>query len=152
MSDTVTTQLKWFEPRKGFGFVNEAQTNTDAFLHFSVLKDAGYETLRPGTTIVCTFSDGPKGKQVASISSVDESTATEEESTGGASSEMVEAEVKFYNASKGFGFAAVNSIGKDVFLPGKLIGYGQEPETGQIIRLSYRDGPRGLIADSIKIG
>ena len=78
MSDTVTTQLKWFEPRKGFGFVNEAETDTDAFLHFSVLKEAGYETLNPGTTIICTLSDGPKGKQVASISSVDESTALEE--------------------------------------------------------------------------
>ncbi|NQY82835.1 MAG: cold shock domain-containing protein [Alphaproteobacteria bacterium] len=154
---TVTTRLKWFEPRKGFGFVNDEQSNTDAFLHFSVLKQAGYETLRPGTTIVCTFADGPKGQQVAAIVSVDESTATNEVSSrddNGHSSvneDLVEAEVKFYNTSKGFGFATVASLSKDVFLPGKLIPYGQEPESGQIIRLTYREGPRGLIAVSIEV-
>ncbi len=116
MSDiTVTTQLKWFEPRKGFGFVHEERTGTDAFLHFSVLKAAGYETVRPGTTIVCTFGDGPKGKQVSTISSVDESTATEERG-GSGDSELVSAEVKFYNAAKGFGFATVGRLNKDVFL------------------------------------
>lgn len=152
--DTVTTTLKWFEQHKGFGFVHDEASDTDAFLHASVLKQAGYETLNPGTTIVCTLAEAQKGKQVISIISVDESTAKEEapyphEGSAENASELVKATVKFYNAGKGFGFATVDGMGKDVFLPRKLISYGHEPQAGQVIQLTYTEGARGLIAASI---
>ena len=157
--ELVVTHLKWFEPRKGFGFVHDPKANIDAFLHFSVLRQSGYEQLAPGTTITCRLIKGPKGQQVSSIESIDVSTATEESEgaessyrdSGGNISEPVEAEVKFFNVIKGFGFAKVAGLENDVFLPGKLLPHGADIQTGQNIRLTYREGNRGLMAVSIEL-
>lgn len=72
----VTATVKWYNPTKGFGFVTLSDGTPDAFLHASVVQSAGHEALADGTTIVCDLSQGQKGPQVASISSVDESTAS----------------------------------------------------------------------------
>ena len=146
----VTTTLKWFEPHKGFGFVHHADSNTDAFLHYSTLKQAGYDTLLPGATIVCDLDQDEKGKHVSKISSIDDSTAMNElNQPGNEVSGPVTAEIKFYNVNKGFGFAVVQELEEDVFLPGKLVPFGQKPESGQTIQLSYRKDPRGLTAVKI---
>ncbi|HYD30034.1 MAG TPA: cold shock domain-containing protein [Azospirillaceae bacterium] len=68
--------VKWFNPTKGFGFVTPEDGSADAFLHASALQAAGHDSLPEGATIVCDLSHGPKGPQVATIHSVDLSTAT----------------------------------------------------------------------------
>lgn len=66
--------VKWFNPTKGFGFVTPEDGSPDAFLHISAVQAAGHETLPEGAIIVCDLSHGPKGPQVAAITSVDTST------------------------------------------------------------------------------
>jgi cold shock CspA family protein len=39
--------VKWFDPRKGFGFII-GQENEDIFVHFSVIQSDGYRSLRDG--------------------------------------------------------------------------------------------------------
>jgi CspA family cold shock protein len=75
--------VKWFNPTKGFGFVTPEDGSPDAFLHISAVQAAGHDALPEGATIVCDLSHGPKGPQVASISSVDTSTATSGGGGGG---------------------------------------------------------------------
>ena len=67
--------VKWFNTVKGFGFVTPSDGSNDAFLHLSVLRDAGYSALQPGVTISCVVSSRSKGLQVTRILQVDESTA-----------------------------------------------------------------------------
>ena len=67
----VTAVVKWFNPFKGFGFVQLEDGSPDAFLHISVLSPTGHQDLPDGATIVCDITEGQRGLQVASISSID---------------------------------------------------------------------------------
>ena len=53
--------VKWFNAVKGFGFVTPSDGSNDAFLHLSVLRDAGYQELQPGATIIVRSRSGPRG-------------------------------------------------------------------------------------------
>ncbi len=53
--------VKWFDPRKGFGFVT-GPNGQDIFIHFSVIEQAdGFRTLRDGERIVYSAACGAKG-------------------------------------------------------------------------------------------
>jgi CspA family cold shock protein len=72
---TVDASVKWFNPTKGFGFVTPVDGSGDAFLHVSVVEGAGLTEIAEGTTIRCEIGTGQKGRQVARILSVDQTTA-----------------------------------------------------------------------------
>jgi CspA family cold shock protein len=116
--------VKWFNPEKGFGFVALSDGSGDAFLHANTLSQAGHSSVSPGATMRVRIGQGQKGRQVSEVISVDESTATPTRSgmrspgmggggggparrgpPTGPSVEM-RGTVKWYNATKGFGFVA----------------------------------------------
>jgi CspA family cold shock protein len=70
--------VKWFNPEKGFGFVEFTDGSGEAFLHISAVERAGHSALEPGTTLIVRTGQGQKGPQVAEITSVDASTAEPE--------------------------------------------------------------------------
>lgn len=43
--------VKWFNPMKGFGFIQPDQGGADAFVHISALERAGLTTLNEGARI-----------------------------------------------------------------------------------------------------
>jgi CspA family cold shock protein len=43
--------VKWFNPAKGFGFIQPDNGGTDAFVHISALERAGLTTLTEGARI-----------------------------------------------------------------------------------------------------
>lgn len=43
--------VKWFNPMKGFGFIQPDQGGADAFVHISALERAGMSTLNEGARI-----------------------------------------------------------------------------------------------------
>ena len=46
----VEGEVKWFDARKGFGFIAGPQ-DQDVFVHFSVIDGSGYRQLRDGSTV-----------------------------------------------------------------------------------------------------
>lgn len=67
----VAAVVKWYNPVKGFGFVQPNDGSPDAFLHVSVVEQAGYGDLPEGTSLVCDITEGRKGPQVSSIHRVE---------------------------------------------------------------------------------
>src|SRR5690606_10430885 len=63
----VSAVVKWYNPTKGFGFVQLNDGSPDAFLHVSIVEQSGHGDLPEGTIIVCDISEGRKGPQVAVI-------------------------------------------------------------------------------------
>ena len=63
----VAAVVKWYNRTKGFGFVKPNDGAPDAFLHASLVAQAGHEDLVDGTSMVCDIADGPRGPQVAAI-------------------------------------------------------------------------------------
>ena len=43
--------VKWFNPEKGFGFVELADGTGDVFLHVAVLQAAGHDTVEPNAKL-----------------------------------------------------------------------------------------------------
>ncbi len=67
--------LSRFDLAKQFGFVRLQNGRGDAFLHMSVLKQAGYVWLPRGTTLQIRTVNGGKTRRVTEVVLVDTSTA-----------------------------------------------------------------------------
>ena len=48
----TTGKIKWFNPTKGYGFIENDTGGKDVFLHVSALEEAGVETLQ-GYNKIC---------------------------------------------------------------------------------------------------
>ena len=59
----TTGKIKWFNPAKGYGFI-ENEVNKDVFLHVSALEEAGISTLKEGEEIEFEIGEN-KGKENA---------------------------------------------------------------------------------------
>ncbi|MBX9621629.1 MAG: cold shock domain-containing protein [Alphaproteobacteria bacterium] len=61
--EEIEGEVKWFNPLKGFGFVYPDDGGRDIFLHASVLRAAGYESLEPGVRVSLKVSGSERGRE-----------------------------------------------------------------------------------------
>ena len=175
----VRASVKWFNPTKGFGFVKtEDPGDPDIFLHATALGPDASSGLAEGTTIVCDLAQGKRGLMVATVHEIDRSTAVEGGFGGhgghggghgggfgggpggdrpkrpplGPLSDPVEGQVKFYDTTKGYGFIALSTGGRDVFFSARTLQRNHllAPEPDQMVRVQHRDGEKGPVADVIE--
>jgi CspA family cold shock protein len=52
--------VKWFDIKKGFGFIVDAQ-GVDVFVHYSVIQGDGFRRLKDGEAVEFECEAGPKG-------------------------------------------------------------------------------------------
>ena len=57
-------KIKWFDPKKGYGFITPDDGGKDAFLHISALETAGISQLEVGQTVSYELAE-QRGKQAA---------------------------------------------------------------------------------------
>ena len=56
-----TGTVKWFNPRKGYGFVVPDDGSEDLFVHHSEIKMDGFATLNEGQKVEYEIGEGQKG-------------------------------------------------------------------------------------------
>ena len=61
----ATGTVKWFNPVKGFGFIEPDEGGEDAFVHISALERAGLSTLQEGQKVNIELQAGRNGKSSA---------------------------------------------------------------------------------------
>jgi len=61
----ATGTVKWFNPTKGFGFIEPEDGSNDAFVHISALEKAGLRTLAEGQKVSYELQPGQNGKSSA---------------------------------------------------------------------------------------
>lgn len=61
-----TGTVKWFNAKKGFGFISDEEGN-DVFVHFSALMMDGFKVLEEGEQVKFEVVKGDKGPQAANV-------------------------------------------------------------------------------------
>ena len=57
--------VKWFNPQKGYGFIEPSDGGKDAFVHISAVEQAGMATLREGQKVEFELVPGRNGRASA---------------------------------------------------------------------------------------
>jgi CspA family cold shock protein len=71
MSDRVIGQVKWFNEKKGFGFITN-QNGDDIFVHYKDIQGVGFKTLREKDEVSFTLEKGPKGLKAQDVALINE--------------------------------------------------------------------------------
>jgi len=61
----ATGTVKWFNPTKGYGFIQPEDGSNDAFVHISAVERAGLQSLREGQKVEYELVPGRNGKSSA---------------------------------------------------------------------------------------
>ena len=65
----ATGKVKWFDAKKGFGFITPDEGGKDAFLHVSALQAANVQSVSDGQAVSYELTE-QRGKQAASEISI----------------------------------------------------------------------------------
>jgi len=66
----VTGVCKWFDNKRGFGFLTRDDGQGDVFVHFSAIGGDGFKTLSEGQKVSFEVVEGAKGPQAAQVNSL----------------------------------------------------------------------------------
>ena len=66
MSEREHGRVKWFNGRKGFGFI-VVDGKPDVFVHYSAISGAGFRSLEEGDEVEFNIVQGDKGLQAADV-------------------------------------------------------------------------------------
>lgn len=70
MADRVTGVVKWFNAKKGYGFISN-DSGDDVFVHYSSIRDTGgFRSLEEGQKVEFTIEEGKKGPQAVDVTIV----------------------------------------------------------------------------------
>jgi cold shock protein len=62
-----TGMVKWFNAKKGFGFITRDNDGKDVFVHISALERSGLTDLAEGDRVVVDIAQGRKGPEAARV-------------------------------------------------------------------------------------
>lgn len=71
----ATGVVKWFNNKKGFGFILPDGSTTDVFVHYSAITGEGYKTLNEGDKVQFEIYEDAKGARAKDVLRIEEAKA-----------------------------------------------------------------------------
>jgi CspA family cold shock protein len=156
----VQGRVKWFDPGKGFGFVQAEDGGPDVLLHANVLRSFGQSSVADGSVVSLVTQRTERGIQAVAILSI----APPEVTPGIGLADIAEldpatlaarpiepARIKWFDKAKGFGFANVFGDAEDVFVHIEVVrrsGFA-DLQAGEAVGLRVIEGRRGRMASEV---
>jgi len=63
-------KVKWFNPDKGYGFIEKDDGEGDVFVHFSAIQEEGFKTLEEGQEVEFEIVEGDRGPQATNVEKI----------------------------------------------------------------------------------
>jgi CspA family cold shock protein len=60
-------KVKWFDSRKGYGFIEKEDGSGDVFVHYADISGEGYRTLNEGDRVKFEITQSPKGDKAKNV-------------------------------------------------------------------------------------
>ena len=155
-------RVKWFDARKGYGFLVAEESGTDILLHVNVLRAFGQTSVAAGALVDVEVEQTARGTQATRILNIEvparEVTPQQMARLLGLGALMhidhryYPARVKWFDRAKGFGF--VNLFGQegDVFIHIEVLhacGLSML-EVGEAVCVRTATGPRGRLSWEVR--
>lgn len=67
----VSGKVKWFDNKKGFGFILH-ESGKDVFVHYSSIQGKGYKTLAEGEVVSFDIVESNKGWKAQNVQRLDQ--------------------------------------------------------------------------------
>lgn len=156
---TMAGQVKWFDATKGFGFVLSDDGGPDILLHANVLRSFGRGSIAEGARVMLRTQTTGRGLQAVEVIAIEAVTGEQAERDSAMPDlpdatdlPLVAARVKWFDKTKGFGFANVFGRSEDVFVHVEVLrrsGF-TELQPGEAVAIKVVDGPRGRMAADVR--
>lgn len=124
--ECIEAHVKWYNPEKGYGFLNREGSSEDIMIHFSALDKVGCPYVKVGDHVICEIAFGKRGLYVVHIIEIKLGDLEPRTLQGFYDSrlmpfdpeslEEIEGVIKWYNPDKGYGFIIPDKGGSEIFL------------------------------------
>lgn len=157
----ITGVVKWFDPVKGFGFVVEDENGPDILLHVNVLRNFGQSSVADGAKISLIVQKTDRGIQATEVTAIHPADATsalaledvaELNEEARVSAPLEPARVKWFDKTKGFGFANIFGKPEDVFVHVEILRQSglSDLQPGEALAVRVIQGKRGRMAVEVQ--
>ncbi len=81
--------VKWFDAKKGYGFIHHPNDGEDIFVHYSNIEsDDDFKTLQADQRVRFDMNDGPKGLHASTVKPIEDAAPDDSEESSDPTSEI----------------------------------------------------------------